>query len=407
VATWNYGLDSIRSYSDLIDGLIEFPIDPIISILDPLSVPMASGLMSPKLPKSSHSSWKVEFYEDRLQPWIYTFGAAATASATTLNIVNSSTMFQAGQKLFIPSTREQVLCQVAPSADDGTGSTYERGTGGSPMAAIANGAIAVDMGMAGKEFGEAPEARRTTPQARTFWAQWLDGYVVESSWMAHTQAEKTSKIDRAYQQMKQMAKYKLDIEHNIFFSFGSSNLTAAASTLRPGMSGILQEIMNHGGTVRQMQTFTIADLEDFLISMQRYHKGSWSMYCGPLVKRAMNNWPRSYFEISQSEKFFGNDIQTIVTAFGNVSIFNEPWWTEPGMAGMAFFIPNPVNEYIELWTVSNPDPSNHRFKSGEATWYFDVDTNNRVQTTKDSLLAAKGAKIKNAPKMGFMYDIVA
>lgn len=406
MGSWDYGLDAVKEYASIISGLDEYPIDPKIYLVDADQAPLVSGLMSPKLSGRMESSWKSVHVEDRLNQHIYVMGAAATASATTLNIVDSATAFQVGQLLFVPSTQEQILCQVAPTADDGTTSVYERGTGGSPATAIADGAIVIDLRILGKENGSAPDAVMTTPIERTFYAEWMDGYVYEGTWMRETQRTRYGD-NRAYQHMKLNTQFKLDFERKAFFSYGAANLTSASATRRPKMSGALQMIKTYGGNIEQIVTLTLSDLETFLMKQHKYHKGSWSMFCGTNVWKAIQAWPRSYLQISQSEKFFGTGITQIITSFGTINLFLEPWWSEGDMAGMAFILPNPINEYAEIWTVTNPAPKNHRFKTGAATWYYDIETDNRVQHTKDSLLAAKGMEWYDPQKMGFFYGVAA
>lgn len=283
--------------------------------------------------------------EQEALPFLFTWNGATESTASTSLLKASFTngaAVVAEDILFNPrQDSKERMCMTVDSTTFTVKRNIEGGTG-----LLKNGDTLIRIGNARGEGVTTARASKTTSESfKTFYLQNLN-WTKKLTEIAV--GVKTYNDPRRVNEHKKMGiEAKLDLEFMLMFGYSSADIgTALTSWAAPTSMGLDQHC-EAGGNVTSVAMLTYDEIESALEAPYGYGAvEGFTMFCSPFVAKVINGFARQQTQIRQDETTYGQRFKVLNTTYGDVNIVPLPLLTGNYLKGLAWFVPNPLSDYI-------------------------------------------------------------
>jgi hypothetical protein len=377
-------------------------------LLEPDIAPLVTLTMNISKARPSQSSPRFEWIEDDWRGrWGQVTAGGGIDNVTTSLAVDDGTLFKKGDTVLVPnaassSTLPEMFLVASVS---GNTLTIERGHGGTTAAAIANASALAVLGVSRSEGGAIGESRTTSPVVRTGYTQIFEEVIDLTRTAAATKQYGAPGGDRDRLQAKMLEELKMQMNRQFLWGRASENLAYAGGLgtgpmrTSAGLNTVITTNVVDAGV-----TVTPDTMETFARRAFRYAGGRpLILLAPPILISAINTWANSRLRLEGSDKFFGINVQKLITGHGTWMIMRD-WTLEDGISGKNGF--SSVAFSLDPKELSVPHLAGNGINSGQLRIIENVvmDGGDRMV---DQALIECGLKLRHEKKHAKMYNIVS
>ena len=287
-----------------------------IALLEPSKTPFLT--LTSKISKKTAHNTEFNWLEDELQGrWDAVNAAAGYAAAITEIVVDTGTVFAAGDVVKVPRTGEALLV----TAVDTNTLTVVRGYGVTAAAAIVDDDPLVVIGQTFLEGGLSATPKSVLTVTKSNYTQ------IFKTAIKVTKTQEATKLyggaDRAYQRKKKSIEHAIDISRTAWF--GEKKQEISGETVRRTTAGVLSLLGSSAPVYDASGSLTEANFEKMFME-QAFQYGSKTkvLFASPRVISVINSWGKDKMQVDNMAKEYGIAIMRYESAHGTLKIVREP-----------------------------------------------------------------------------------
>lgn len=357
---------------------------------------LATMLMKTSKKKVGAQVWY--HHEDELMPTTVTFTGdtetSADSSPLVIDFTNNKAIFE-DVILWNPRSNVHILSTDTPDAYTTGDFAFTRDLYSVGSDLLVKGDVLKILSPAREIGDDAPLARHTTEVLKTFGMQNIRHAKAITDVQEATETYHGN--DRIRQNDKMAQEVKIQLELNIWFANYSADI-GGSTFEQPTMKGINSFVTSNKTYI---DLLTYPELEAALEAPSEYHGNGagWFAFGGPKVMRIINGFGRDYLQTSVDDSVFGRRLSMLRTTFGDVELVNCPLFTGDYLSGMLFFVPKPIEDFIQLRYLAG-NGTNHDFK------LFRDQQQPSSELIVDEIKGKVGTELWEEPKWAAIWGII-